>query len=113
MLDIQIIAMEPLTILQLRGALDHANAPRLTEMLTVQLAAGHRNLVLEMDGVSSITSAGLRVLVQGYKSVRTARGDLRLAALSEPVLYTLELTGFSAIFQIYPSREMAVRQYQA
>ena len=49
-----------------------------------------------------ISSAGLRVLLAARKAVkRWNRGDLRLAHIQPYVRDTLDLVGFTRIFEIY------------
>ena len=44
---------------------------------------GYRHLVLDLSGVASIDSAGVRALVRGHTTAQRVAGSLRLAAPSE------------------------------
>jgi anti-sigma B factor antagonist len=84
------------------GRIDHQTAPELQKTLDELINGGHFKIVLDLAGVNYISSAGLRVLLATRKAVkRWNRGDLRLAHLQPYVRDTLELVGFTRIFEVY------------
>jgi len=84
------------------GRIDHQTAPELQKTLDDLITAGQFKIVVDMEGVSYISSAGLRVLLAARKAVkRWNRGDLRLAKLQPYVRDTMELVGFTRIFEVY------------
>lgn len=92
-----------------KGALDMASA---TEMkLQDYLNAGKTRLVLDLEGVEYIDSAGLGEIVRAMKRAREVGGDLRLWGLREDVLRIFEITGLNKAFAIYPTREEAVASW--
>ena len=84
------------------GRIDHQSAPELQKALDDLINQGQFKLVLDLSGVNYISSAGLRVLLAARKAVkRWNRGDLRLAHIQPYVRDTLDLVGFTRIFEIY------------
>ena len=84
------------------GRIDHQTAPALQKTLDDLINNGHFKIVIDMSGVSYISSAGLRVLLGARKAVkRWNRGDLRLSGLQPYVKDTMELVGFTRIFSIF------------
>ena len=71
------------------------------------IRGGHRDLVVDLGGVTSIDSAGIRALVRGHTSAQRAGGNLRLAAARPAVSKVLELSHLAAIFETYESVEAA------
>jgi anti-anti-sigma factor len=69
--------------------------------------SGHRNLVVDLSGVSAIDSAGIRALVRGHTSAQRAGGSLRLAAAKPAVSKVLELSHLASVFESYDSVEAA------
>ena len=71
--------------------LRHESTGSLTLRATLleSIATGHRNLVVDLRGVSFIDSSGLGAFVSAFKALRTKNGDgdIRLA----PRLRTLEV----------------------
>jgi anti-anti-sigma factor len=68
---------------------------------------GQRHIVIDMSGVATIDSAGIRALVRGHTSAQRLRGGLRIAAARPAVMATLEASRLAAIFEIYDSVEAA------
>lgn len=69
--------------------------------------SGHRQLVIDLSGVTAIDSAGIRALVRGHTSALRLGGRLRLAALSSEVRRVLDLSHLSSVFETYESIEAA------
>ncbi len=69
--------------------------------------SGYRNLVVDLSGVPSIDSAGVRALVRGHTSAQRVGGSLRLAGLSAAVRQVVELSRLAGVLEIYDSVEAA------
>ncbi len=88
------------------GDLDMASASQLK--LNDHLNAGKTKIVLDLQDVDYIDSAGLAEVVRAMKRARQAGGDLRLCGLRENVLKIVEMTGLHKAIAIYPTREEAL-----
>ncbi len=82
-------------------------AEAFEQELQVLLRRGQRHLIIDMSGVATIDSAGIRALVRAHTSAQRLRGGLRIAAVRPAVLATLELSRLAAIFERYDSVEAA------
>ena len=79
------------------GELDMAATFRLEQELErVTREPGVRNLVIDLDGVEFIDSAGLGLLLATHERLRAAQVRLELANPSPSVRRMLELTGAGA-----------------
>jgi anti-sigma B factor antagonist len=96
------------TVLTLRGDLDVATAPDLREALVEVIDQGAR-IVIDMEALDFLDSAGLGILVGGLKRARTHGGDLELVCSNRVVLKPLELTGLDRVFTIHVARDAALR----
>jgi anti-anti-sigma factor len=67
-----------------------------------------RHVVVDLEGVDFIDSAGLGVLLGGLERARAADGDLTLVATGQGVIKVLELTGLTRVFEIHTSRTAAL-----
>ena len=76
-------------VLRLKGWLDTQNAPVLAEALN-GLDDGVEKLVLDMEKLEYISSAGIRQIVTAYKEMN---GALTLKKLSTEVASVLHMTG--------------------
>ncbi len=88
--------------LPVTGRVDAATAPQLSRAVHQEIARGARRVVLDLSGVSFLSSSGLRALLLIRKELMTLGGELRLAALQPQVREVFDLTGFSQVFAIHP-----------
>ena len=94
------------TLVVLRGDLDLATAPELRECLVKIIDEGAR-IVVDLDAVDFLDSAGLGILVGGLRRARTRGGDLELVCSHGQVLRPLEITGLDRTFTIHDRRDAA------
>ena len=96
-------------VLAVHGELDVSTAATLREALieAIDEHPGGR-VVVDLEGVDFVDSAGLGVLLGGRDRARGADGDLVLVATGRNVVKALELTGLTRVFEIHPSRAAAL-----
>ena len=82
----------------LEGRLDTVSSPELEKRLQESLP-GAAELVLDLEKLDYISSAGLRVLLSAQKAM-ARQGGMKLRHVSESVLEILEVTGFTDILTI-------------
>ena len=76
------------------------------------IAAGQRQLVVDLADIEFIDSSGLGGLVSALKALRAQKeGDIRLASLQPPVVALLEVTRLNRVFASYPTAEEAVQSF--
>lgn len=80
------------------GSLNTATAPELEAELKASLD-GVSELVLDLEKLDYISSAGLRVLLSAQK-VMMKKGGMKLIRVSESVMEIFEITGFADILDI-------------
>ena len=85
-------------VVALEGRLDTTTAPQLEEELKNSLD-GVTELVLDLGALESISSAGLRVLLSAYKTMR-GQGSMKITNANELVQEVFEVTGFSDFLPI-------------
>jgi anti-sigma B factor antagonist len=96
-------------LVAVHGELDIESAPALKEAL-VEAIAEHpgQRIVVDLEGLEFIDSAGLGILIGGRKRARDNDGDLVLVATGRTVLGVLELTGLVRVLEIHPGRQEAL-----
>jgi anti-sigma B factor antagonist len=95
------------TIVDVKGRIDSASAKALEDKLTSLAEAGRSRLVIDLDQVDYISSAGFRVLLVAARLAEEANGTLSLCRLSPEVQKLFELAAFTDLFEIHPSRPKA------
>ena len=99
-------------VVELSGELD-ANTSPVAQQQILPLATEGSRLLLDLSGVSFMSSAGLRLLLSTYRQVGTQKGAVALAGLSEELKDTMSMTGFLSFFTVYDTTEEGLRALQA
>ncbi len=95
------------TVLEVSGEIDGQCAPAFVDQVLASLAPEGR-LLLDMAGVTFLSSAGLRALLLAHREAADRRARLVLAAVSEDLRTTMTATGFLKFFTIRETVEDAV-----
>ncbi len=83
----------------LEGRLDTLTAPELEQQLRAEMEdAGE--LVLDMEKLDYISSAGLRVLLAAQKAMTAKSGKMKLTGVGSIIMEIFDTTGFSEILTI-------------
>ena len=99
-LDLRVDHHADEAVVRLRGELDIQTSIQLRRLLCQLIAAGDRQIVLDLSDLGFIDSAGLGVLVGGLKRARQRDGDLTLACPRPVVANVLDMTGLSTVFEV-------------
>ena len=86
------------TILEITGRLDTTTAPVLDKTINEDIE-GTKDLILDLNGLEYISSAGLRVLLSAQKKMMKI-GSMKVVNVCESVMEVLEMTGFADILVI-------------
>lgn len=86
------------TTLLLDGRLDTVTAPQL-EAEIEKILPGTTTLVLDMEKLEYISSAGLRVILKAQKAMN-AKGNMKLVHVGESIMEVFDITGFCDILTI-------------
>jgi len=85
-------------VIELEGRLDTTTAPQLEEELKNSLD-GVKELTFDLSALEYISSAGLRVLLTAFKTMRN-KGKMKITNANELVREVFEVTGFSDFLPI-------------
>ena len=83
----------------------------LREKVKSLLASGQKKIVLNMDNVTYIDSAGLGTLVASHRSAKTQGASMRLSNLGSKFQEVLQVTKLLTVFDVYDSETAAVRSF--
>lgn len=70
-----------------------------------------KKVVVDMSGVQSMNSSGLAMLIEGMKTMKDAKGDLKIAAATEKIQSLMAMTKLTTIFELYPTVKKAVASF--
>lgn len=97
-------------ILSASGEVDMVTAPRLEDAARRAIEDGPAALVLDLGGVTFLSSAGLSVLVRTHKLASESSGGtkFRIVATSPATLRPMQLMGLDNDLAIYATRDEAI-----
>ncbi len=96
-MDIQRTHENGAFLLTLAGRLDATWADAVQAALDAAVRAGEHRIVMDMAGVDYISSAGLRVVIAGYKQLRAVQGGFALRNVQPGVAKVIELSGLGVL----------------
>jgi anti-anti-sigma factor len=94
----------------LAGRLDAATSKTLEDRLLSLIESGEVRFVMDLASLEYISSVGLRVLMLAAKRLRSANGAIVVCALQPTVQQVFEIAGFTTIFRIYATRDLALAE---
>lgn len=83
----------------------------LREKVKGLLAKGKKKIVLNMDNITFIDSAGLGTLVAAHHSARTQGASLRLCHLGSKFQEVLQITKLLTVFEVFDTEAAAIRSF--
>ena len=106
-MNIELEEIDGVTVATLFGELDGRTAPIVQEKL-LALPQPNGKALLDMSGVSYISSAGLRALLMLYRQMAANDGRVALAGLQENIKDVMIVTGFLEFFDDYDTLEQGL-----
>jgi anti-sigma B factor antagonist len=101
------------TVVELRGEqLDASNVMDFKRDIAPVLEANSR-VVFDLSHLRFVDSSGLGAFLSCLRRLNGAGGELKLCGLAKPVRALFELVRMHKIFDIYPTRDEAVRSLHA
>lgn len=77
--------------------IDGTTAPKLDARLKELLASGEKELVIDMEETTYISSVGLRAFVSAQKKLNKTGGSMVLTHVKPCILEIFEVTGFAGV----------------
>ncbi len=110
-MQISVKTANEVTVLAFEGSLDTQTSPDALTQLTQLIEGGDKKIVVNLEKLHYISSAGLRILLAAAKQLKTADGELRICDLNEVVKEVFDISGFSTIFKIFESETDALDNF--
>jgi anti-sigma B factor antagonist len=111
-MEVKITHHKRCDVIQCKGRIDSATAPDLRNAFDSCIDEGRYHLVLDMQEIDYMSSAGLRELISAQKKCKKfSRGEVVLVNVSDRIREALDLAGFVPLFTIYSSLEDAVGSF--
>jgi len=107
-------ALENVVVLDLKGKLTIGEGDQLLkETIQKLMEKGHNNLLLNLEGVPYVDSAGLGEIVRTYTTVSRQGGSLKLLNLTKRITDLLAITKLLTVFDTFESEADAVSSFKS
>jgi anti-sigma B factor antagonist len=103
--------VEQVSILNIQGYLDAHTAPDFESHLEKLIKENNFNIIVNLDGLQYISSAGLGVFMGVIEDIRNNGGDLKICCAAPKVFKVFDLLGFPSLYEFFNSEEEAIQKF--
>ena len=112
-MDIETKTQDGVKIVKMTGRL--AMGPpldRFNATMNELLGEGHSKIVLDVEGVPTIDSSGIGMLVRYLTTAKQSGGAIRILKPSKFTVQTLKMVGLLNLFTTFEDQDLAVASFQ-
>jgi anti-anti-sigma factor len=88
--------------------IDTNTSTEVEEKLVEILDRSETNIVVDLNEIDYVSSAGLRVFLMAAKKLKSLSGNFILASMNDHIKEVFDISGFTPIFTITPDTASAV-----
>lgn len=110
-IQVEISTRNGITVIAVAGEIDGGSAPGLQAQI-LPLLQQNGALILDLGGVTYMSSAGLRVLLLLYRQAVARNGRVALAGVADTIKDTMAVTGFLKFFAVVDTVDQALTTLQ-
>ncbi|MCD6579706.1 STAS domain-containing protein [bacterium] len=113
MANLEIVPEEKsgITILHLKGFLDAYTFQDFEDKLNELISQEKVKIIVSMEDLDYISSAGLGVFMSVIGKIRGKGGDIKVTQLNSKVFRVFELLGFTKLFQTFDNIDEALDNF--
>lgn len=83
----------------------------MSETLHKLIDEGKKNIVVDMSGISLVTSSGIGIMISSYTTMKNAGGNIKFCQFSDKVKGVLSITKLDGVFDYFESVDEALKSY--
>ena len=102
---------EKVDVLRCRGDLNASSMVLIKNKVSRLMHKNRKNVLLDLGKTQHVDLAGLGILVERIKKIRSVDGDIKLCNVRPQVLQTFCLVGVSKLIESFESEEEAIRSF--
>ena len=100
-----------LAVVTVEGQIDSGSAPEAQQEI-LPVIREHSGVVMDLSGLTFMSSAGLRMMLLLYREATSRGGKLALVGLADSIRDTMDVTGFLTFFDVCDSLDEARQAVQ-
>lgn len=104
-------AKNDISVIKVGGYIDTTTSAELENALETLLRNGTINIIIDLDNVDYISSAGWGIFISEIKGIREKGGDLKLVRMIPDVYEVFELLEFHYILKAFDTIEEAIDDF--
>lgn len=93
------------------GRLDTETSSHVSDELVRIAQSGNSKVVLNLDGLEYVSSAGLRAILMAAKVLRGSQGELKICHANGLVKEVMDISGFNQIIRVYDTENEALAAF--
>ncbi len=94
---------EEFFLVKVNGRMDANSAPEFEKSCLEWIQQGESTLVVDLEGLEYLSSAGLRSILVVGKKLKTIGGSISFISLAPDVAHTFSISGFGSMFPVLES----------
>lgn len=110
-MDITTNEIAGVTFVNLSGEIKSTTSGEVMDHLVELVKNGSTRMLLDIKGVSFISSAGLRSILVAAKLIKNSHGQMNICNANESVRKVLETSGFSTLVKLYTTEKEALAAF--
>ena len=108
-LSIQVRDIEGIAVMQPEGFVNAHTVRQFESALEELIQAGKFTILMDCEGLTYISSAGLGAIMGLIEPIREKGGDILLCNLQRNVYSIFDTLGFTQLYRVFGSREEALQ----
>lgn len=104
--------IDDVVVVDMEGRLDAQAAGYGNDEMVRLVKGEQKDILVNLEKLEFITSAGLRVLLLAAKLLQQAGGKLKLCSANQFVKDVLEMSGFTSLISLYATEVEAVTSFK-
>jgi anti-anti-sigma factor len=104
--------MGEVAVIRVSGVVDSETVDRFGEVIEGVFKEGCYNLVLDIEGLTYINTAGLSIIADAFKKSSQNRGALKILHAEDAIKELLDVVRFTKIIDIYEDEAEAIESFK-
>ena len=96
------------TVVDMEGSLDTSTSGETGDELVRLVKDGNNKILLNLEKLDYVSSAGLRAILVAAKLLQHARGEMRICNPNATVREVLEISGFHSLLSLHDTEADAL-----
>ncbi len=110
-METHILKVGSVAIVKISGVVDSETVDEFSNSLTSLVEKGEYQIVLDIEDLSYINTAGLSVIADVFKKARQNQGSLKILNAPEAIRELLDIVRFTRIIDLFDDEDAALDSF--